>query len=149
MIFDMTKRKSGGGSQTVSFIDWQNKAVTSSTGQIVGDNSRIMLPHRFYKFSSLFVPSAYDYALWACKIPLTGGVAPSTTYIGGWTGTAWSKTLTWLSGGTTLDLTTLTGWDEYYMAIVVRNHGENTSINPSAGNSIEFVYDPSVGLYLS
>lgn len=135
---------SGGGSTTVTetYDDWVNKGITSSTGSTSANNNRALLPHLFKNYSSVTVPSSYDYAIYAQSASQqSSGIGITSTYIGGWTGSEWQKSLTWFNGGATVDLTSITGWSDYWFIIVIRNTGSDSSISTTAGESLQFVYD--------
>ena len=139
----------GGGIQTISYIDWQNLAIVSKDGQIVALDSRCTLPHGLYKYRTMFVPSDYDFAIFAATKPtITKYVNPSTEYIGGWTGSNWNRSLTWLAGGSTFDLSQLPNWSSYILVIELRNHSADTPINPSACSNVVFTFDLSDGAFI-
>lgn len=133
----------GGGSiedQTVTYSGWVNKGITSSNGNVAANAQRCMLPHSLIRYKSITVPAEYDFAVFACSpMMASSSVKLDATYIGGWTGSNWQKTLTWHTG--TMDLTQLTNWDTYALTFILRNHGSDSSISTTASESVQFVYN--------
>lgn len=139
----------GGGAQSITFLDWENKAVTSATGGISANSQRIMCAHLLRKFSSMVIPTGYDYAIFANKnLTYSNLYSFAATYLGSWTGTTWAKSLTWrVADGTPVDFTSLADWEDCFLLIVIRNSGSDTAIDPSVGSNVMFTYNPSNGSY--
>lgn len=140
----------GGGVQTITFLDWENSGVTSSNGTRAANSNRCLLPHLLCQFTSMTVPSNYKYAIFAVnKLGMSSSrITTENSYVGGWTGSEWQKTLTWHNGGSVVDFTALPNWGSYGLVVILRNASSDSAISTSAGANVEFAYNPADGAFV-
>lgn len=139
----------GGGDQTISFLDWVQQG-SNYTGAFVNADNRIACKHMLFKCKSISIPSGVQFALGAASMPtIDASVAihiSNSSFLGFWDGTAYITTFTWFDSPT-FDLTQIHDWSDNYVIMFLR-HQDNSPISVSEGNPVVVTYDFADGAFV-
>lgn len=141
-----TKPSGGGGDQTISFLDWVQQG-SNNGGWFQPSTTRIACKHMLFKCKSISIPSGVQLALGVASMPtINNTVAAGSGFEGFWNGTAYTTSFTWFNAPT-FDLTQILDWSDNYVVMFLR-HQDNSTIQPSEGNSVVVTYDLADGAFV-
>lgn len=110
---------------------WANEGIRATDGYISSNSKRLRITNPIQDtIIKINTPSSCEYAIFAFTSP----DAEYGTYIGWWTGTAWSKgNIVWKKGETSFD--NLRAQYDYYLFIVLKDSG-NADISISFASNL-------------